>query len=108
MMSYSGISGCSKAPRLISEHRGGVVEMSRRLNKLGLTAGGCMTGPRLRWENRTVRGSSIRPMLIWFGLPICCLLVHLIPARAQSGRYSDVRALVGRVQQDLRRAAGMA
>jgi hypothetical protein len=32
----------------------------------------------------------------------------LRPAEAQVGRYSDVRALVGRVQEDLRRAAGMA
>jgi len=47
-------------------------------------------------------------MLIWIGVPICCLLAHMIPVRAQRGRYSDVRALVGRVQEDLRRAAGMA
>ena len=39
---------------------------------------------------------------------MCCLLMHFPTAHAQTGRYSDVRALVGRVQEDLRRAAGMA
>jgi hypothetical protein len=50
----------------------------------------------------------IRALAVLVGLPICCMLVNLIPARAQTGRYGDVRALVGRVQEDLRRAAGMA
>ncbi|HKF58545.1 MAG TPA: hypothetical protein VKJ45_24100 [Blastocatellia bacterium] len=39
---------------------------------------------------------------------VCCLLIPFGLAQAQTGRYSDVRALVGRVQEDLRRAAGMA
>jgi len=39
---------------------------------------------------------------------VCCLLVQFPAVLAQTGRYSDVRALVGRVQEDLRRAAGMA
>ena len=34
--------------------------------------------------------------------------MQFVPTCAQTGRYSDVRALVGRVQEDLRRAAGMA
>jgi hypothetical protein len=81
--------------------------------------GDCGSEDLVRVRSRARRGERgpslpigpeypVRAMLIWIGLPICCLLVHLIPAHAQTGRYSDVRALVGRVQEDLRRAAGMA
>jgi hypothetical protein len=45
--------------------------------------------------------------VILIGLPIWCTLAAQT-AEAQRGRYGDVRALVGRVQEDLRRALGMA
>src|SRR5215467_6387090 len=81
--------------------------MSRRLITLGLKASAWITVPRQRRGNAIVATLPIRLLFVWTALPIC-LLVHIVPAQAQSGRYSDVRALVGRVQQDLRRAAGMA
>jgi hypothetical protein len=55
-----------------------------------------------------VRAGAIRLFFVWASLPLCCLMAALVGAHAQTGRYGDVRALVGRVQEDLKRAAGMA
>src|SRR5215467_10022355 len=72
----------------------------------GVSAPVCRTGPTHRsavsWAPRT------RSLLVCITLSIWLLLVQFVPTCAQTGRYSDVRALVGRVQEDLRRAAGMA
>lgn len=74
----------------------------------GLT-GGSRIAARGRGHNSGInRAGAVRSSLVWIGLTTCCLLISFMPAQAQRGRYSDVRALVGRVQEDLRRAAGMA
>ena len=80
--------------------------MSMRFNQSGLarTRARCERRP----EIRMVLTRANRLPLILIGLLILSLLLQAPRARAQSGRYSDVRALVGRVQEDLRRAAGMA
>jgi len=82
--------------------------MSKGLITPGLPGPVCMQGPGRKQKAGITQEKTIRSMIVWVSLALLYLVAHSAWANAQNGRYSDVRALVGRVQEDLRRAAGMA